>query len=84
MSIVVTLRGASDLKKGQGRACEACDNLFLHLGASYIVCLPCGNSSSCILKIMYFYVYYTSMKIKIEKIYYIIRKKDIFSKREKA
>ena len=52
MSIVATLRGTSDLKKGaQGRVCDQ--------GTSYTVCSPCGNSSSYTLKIMYFYVYYT-------------------------
>ena len=37
MSMVVTLRGAGDPKKGaQVRAFEAGDNLFLDLGAGYM------------------------------------------------
>lgn len=31
---------------------------------------------------MYFYVYHTSVKIKIQKYLLIVRKKDVFSKRE--
>lgn len=50
------------------------------------ICSSCENSQDVnfkyTLKIVYFYVYHTSVKIKIQKYLLIVRKKDVFSKRE--
>lgn len=68
MSIVVTLRQASDLEKGaQAGFVRLVIIHFLIWVLVIWVCSPCENLSSRTLKIMHFYVYYTSIKIKLEK-----------------